>query len=110
MENISKIEEYAALQVHERALNAAEEYSKTHSHSIVEEVAYGHGFKSGYMLGVKEFTEKAKDWLRDRVDIPYDVDTNEDGEPLAKSYIDYAKKRLEVANEIIEEFIKAMVN
>ena len=47
MENISKIEEYAALQIHERALNAAEEYSNTHGHSIVEEVAYGRGFKSG---------------------------------------------------------------
>lgn len=29
---------------------------------------------------------------------------------LAGSYIDYAEKRLEAANEIIEEFIKAMVN
>ena len=45
MENISKIEEYAALQSHDSALNAAEEYSKTHSHSIVEEVAYGRGIQ-----------------------------------------------------------------
>lgn len=110
MENISKIEEYAALQIHERSLNAAEEYSKTHGHSIVEEVAYGRGFKSGYMLGAKEFTEKFVSLLRDRINIPYSVETNEDGEPLAGSYIDYAEKRLEVANQIIEEFIKAMVN
>ena len=110
MENISKIEEYAALQIHERALNAAEEYSKTHGHSIVEEVAYGRGFKSGYMLGAKEFTEKFVSLLRDRINIPYSVETNEDGEPLAGSYIDYAEKRLEAANQIIEEFIKAMVN
>ena len=108
MENISKIEESAALQIHERALSAAEEYSKTHGHSIVEEVAYGRGYKSGYMLGAKEFTEKAVNWLRDRINIPYSVETNEDGEPLAKSYIDYAKKRLEAANEIIEEFIKVI--
>ena len=94
MENISKIEEYAALQIHERALNAAEEYSKIHGHSIVEEVAYGRGFKSGYMLGAKEFTEKAKAWSRNRVDIPYDADTDEDGQPLAKIYIDYAKRGL----------------
>ena len=110
MENISKIEEYAALQIHERSLNAAEEYSKIHGHSIVEEVAYGRGFKSGYMLGAKEFTEKFVNLLRDRINIPYSVETNEDGEPLAGSYIDYAEKRLEVANQIIEEFIKAMVN
>ena len=110
MKNISKIEEYAASKIHERSLNAAEEYSKTHGHSIVEEVAYGRGFKSGYMLGAKEFTEKAKAWLRNRVDIPYDADTDEDGQPLAKIYIDYAKKRIETPNEIIEEFIKAMLN
>jgi hypothetical protein len=46
--------------------------------------------------------------LRDRINIPYSVETNEDGEPLADSYIEYAKKRLEAANKIIEEFIKVM--
>ena len=71
MKNISKIEEYAASKIHERSLNAAEEYSKTHGHSIVEEVAYGRGFKSGYMLGAKEFTEKIVSLLRDRINISY---------------------------------------
>lgn len=106
--NISKIEESAALNIHERALKAGEDYAKSHGHTIVEEVAYGRGYKSGYMLGAKEFSEKAVNWLRDRVNIPYEVETNEDGEPMADSYIDYAKKRLEAANEIIEEFIKSM--
>lgn len=108
MENISKIEESAALQIHERALNTAEDYARSHGQSIIEEIAYGRGYKSGYMLGAKEFTEKAVNWLRDRINIPYSVETNEDGEPLADSYIEYAKKRLEAANEIIEEFIKVM--
>jgi lysozyme family protein len=74
----------------------------------MEEVAYGRGYKSGYMKGVKDIYEKASQWLKDRVNIPYTVETNEDGEPLADSYIDYAKKRLEAAEEIISEFKKAM--
>ena len=106
--NMSKIEESAALNIHERALKAGEDYAKSHGQSIVEEAAYGRGYKSGYMCGAKEFTEKAINWLRDRVNIPYDVETNEDGEPLAGSYIDYAKKRLEAANKIIDEFLKFM--
>ena len=32
--NMSKIEESAALNIHQRALTAAEEYSKTHINSI----------------------------------------------------------------------------
>jgi hypothetical protein len=102
------IEESAALNIHKRAIKAGEDYAKSHGQSIVEEVAYGRGYKSGYILGAKEFSEKAVTWLRDRVNIPYDVETNEDGEPMAGSYIDYAKKRLEAANEIIEEFLKFM--
>ena len=69
------------------------------------------GDERGYFFesfNAKEFSEKAVKWLRDRVNISYDVETNEDGEPMADSYIDYAKKRLEAANEIIKEFIKSM--
>lgn len=102
------IEESAALKIHNTAINEGEKYAQEHGHSIVEEVAYGRGYKSGYMCGAKEFTEKAINWLKERVNIPYDVETNEEGEPLAGSYIDYAKKRLEAANEIIDEFLKFM--
>lgn len=102
------IEESAALNIHDRAIKAGEDYAKSHGQSVVEEVAYGRGYKSGYMLGAKEFSEKAVKWLMDRIDIPYALVTNEDGEPIADSYIDYAKKRLEAANEIIEEFLKFM--
>ena len=103
------IEESAALKIHDTAIKEGEKYAQEHGHSINEEVAYGRGYKSGYMCGAKEFTEKAINWLRDRVNIPYTVETNEDGEPLADSHIDYAKKRLEATNEIIEEFIKSMM-
>ena len=102
------IEQKAALTIHERAITAGEDYAQSHSQSIVEEVAYGRGYKSGYMLGAKEMFEKAKQWLMDRINIDQEVETNENGEPMALSYISYAKKRLEVANEIAQQFEKAM--
>ena len=106
--NIMTIEEAAALRIHERAITAGDEYAASHGQSIIENVAYARGYKKGYMTGSVEMYEKACAWLRDRVNIPYDVETNEDGEPMADSYIDYAKKRLEAAEEIISEFTKAM--
>ena len=66
------------------------------------------GFIEGYEQAEKDTIKRAIKWLMDRVNIPYDVETNDDGEPLADSYIDYAKKRFEVANEIVEDFRKAM--
>lgn len=48
--------------------------------------------------------EKAKQWFIEHTNIPQEVETNEDGEPLAKSYIDYAKKRFDAANEMFEAF------
>lgn len=55
MENISKIEEYAALQIHERALNAAEEcQGRQHFDG-----------NCGYFGGEKNFTEmKERDTIK----------------------------------------------
>lgn len=50
------------------------------------------------------FIEKAKNWFYEHTDIPQEVETNEDGEPLADSYIKYAKARLDAANEMFENF------
>lgn len=50
------------------------------------------------------FIEKAKEWFIEHVNIPQDVATNEDGEPLAGSYIKYAKARFDAANEMFEKF------
>ena len=105
---MSNIEESVAVKIHNTALKEGEKYAKEHGQSPMEEVAYGRGYKSGYMKGVKDIYEKASQWLRERINIPYTVETNEDGEPMADSYVDYAKKRLEAAEEIISEFKKAM--
>ena len=104
----TSVEEAAALRIHTRAQVAGENYANEHGHSIVEEVAYGRGYKAGYMIGCFELFKKAKKWLIDHTNIPYDVETNENGEPMADSYIDYMKKRLEVAHDIAQEFEKAM--
>lgn len=103
------IEEYAALKIHTRALEEGEKYSQSHGHSIVEDVAYGRGYKAGYMLGSREMYDKAEQWLKDRINIDQNVKTNDDGEPMADSYIDYAMKRLEAANEIAKQFKQSMI-
>jgi hypothetical protein len=105
----TEIEEAAALKIHNRALEEGEKYSKSHGQSIMEDVAYGRGYKAGYMLGSREMYDKAEQWLKDRINIDQNVETNEDGEPMARSYIDYAMKRLEAANEIAKQFKQSMI-
>ena len=61
------------------------------------------------MLGSREMYDKAEQWLKDRINIDQNVETNEDGEPMARSYIDYAMKRLEAANEIAKQFKQSMI-
>ena len=58
---------------------------------------------------LKELLDHACRWLHERVNIPEEVETNEDGEPLASSYIDYAKKRCEAADEVVKEFREQMI-
>lgn len=61
---MSKIAE----KIHNVALQKAEEYSKTHGHSIIEEVAYGRGYKTAYIecydKAMQDFLERACEYLR----------------------------------------------
>lgn len=50
------------------------------------------------------FIEKAKKWFIEHTNISQEIETNEDEEPLADSYIKYAKARLDAANEMFENF------
>ena len=63
--------EKAALHIHDTAHKEGEKYANEHGHSIIEEVAYGRGFKSGYMRGAvdteKEVIEKAAEWIKKNV-------------------------------------------
>lgn len=54
----------------------------------------------------KDIIDRAEEWFKIHVGIDQEVETTEDGEPLAVSYADYAIKRLEVAQEILEDFKK----
>lgn len=51
-----------------------------------------------------DFIEKAKKWFIKHTNISQEIETNEDGEPLADSYIKYTKARFDAANEMFENF------
>lgn len=53
--------------------------------------------------------DKACNWLKDRISIPYEGNYNEDGKhPIASDYINFAIERLKKAEEICKDFKKAM--
>ena len=64
-------EEKAAIKIHDTAIKEGEKYASNHGHSVIEEVAYGRGFKSGYMRGAveteKEVIEKAAEWIKKNI-------------------------------------------
>ena len=66
------IEEAAAVKIHNTALKEGEKYANEHGHSIIEEVAYGRGYKSGYMKGsvdmAKEMIDKAIKILQEKAE------------------------------------------
>lgn len=95
-------------------LNAAKYINKESDEYIyddeIEEVINDDiSFDSIYKIGFKAAIDKAAEWIKMRVNIDMPIETNEDGEPLAKSYLDYATERLRVAEEIVEEFKKEML-
>lgn len=53
--------------------------------------------------------DKACNWLKDRISIPYEGNYNEDGEQvIAGDYINFAIERLKIAEEFCKGFKKAM--
>ena len=67
-------------------------------------------YEAPYRTGAIEYTrtnafiEKARKWFIEHTNISQEIETNEDGEPLADSYIKYAKARLDAVNEVFENF------
>lgn len=49
-------------------------------------------------------------WLKDHVQIPYSVETDEKGIPLAESFFEHATKRCEVADLIGSKMISDLRN
>lgn len=64
---MSNIEKYAE-KIHDTALKEGKKYAKSHGQSIIEELAYGRGFKAGAMTGYeqaeKDFALTTNDILR----------------------------------------------
>lgn len=60
-------------------------------------------------LASKGVVERGVKWLSDRIQINQEIETDENGSPYAKSYIDYMEKRFEAVKEITEDFRKAMM-
>ena len=65
------------------------------------------GFEEGCEYKSKQLIDKACEWLHRCIDVDDEVKMI-DGEPEALSFIEKAKHRIEVANQIVEDFKKAM--
>jgi hypothetical protein len=52
--------------------------------------------------------DRACEWLRFRVSVDVPIETNENGEPLADSWIKAQMERAKAAEELIAEFRQAM--
>lgn len=63
-------------------------------------------FLAGAGCAYNEFMNKACEWLKFHVSIPCETETTD---VSAKDYLDWAKKRLEVVEEICNDFRKTMM-
>lgn len=61
-----------------------------------------------YREAEKDIIDRAEEWFKFHVGIDQKVETTEDGVPLADSYINYAIKRLEAVQEILDDFKKCL--
>jgi hypothetical protein len=62
-------------------------------------------FEEGAKWADKTMIDKACEWLKFHVSIPCEIETTD---APAKEYLNWAKKRLEAAEEICNDFRKAM--
>jgi hypothetical protein len=66
------------------------------------------GFREGAKFADKTMLDRACEWLRFRVSVDVPIETNENGEPLADSWIKAQMERAKAAEELIAEFRQAM--
>lgn len=66
------------------------------------------GFISGANWADKTMLDRACEWLKLRISVDVPIKTNENGEPLADSWIEAQMERAKAAEEFIAEFRKAM--
>lgn len=64
-------------------------------------------FKEGYEVGKKETIDKACEWIKEHINIPYEGEFIDDS-PVASDYIEWCEKRLEYAEAVAAAFKMAM--
>ena len=65
-------------------------------------------FTKGAEWADRTMLDRACEWLRFRVSVDVPIETNENGEPLADSWIKAQMERAKAAEEFIAEFRRAM--
>lgn len=65
-------------------------------------------FKEGAEWADQTMLDKACEWLKFRVCVNMPIETNENGEPLADSWIKAQMERVKAADEFITAFRQAM--
>ena len=60
--------------------------------------------------GAQYVLDKDREWFTLYLDIHHQVKTDENGEPLASSYIEHAKKRLEEVELLTNNFTEFVTN
>ena len=78
---------------------------KPYLNTEMGQYAFQLGFEEGDKCASKNMIEKACEWLKFHVSIPCEIETTD---TPTKEYLDWAKKRLEVVEEICNDFRKAM--
>lgn len=66
-----------------------------------------YAFNMGIIVGKKEMIEKACEWIKEHIDIPYEGEFIDDS-PVASDYIEWCEKRLEYAEAVADAFKMAM--
>lgn len=66
------------------------------------------GFKEGAEYGYNLALERVCEYLKFFISVPDEVETNENGEPLAKSFIEVNMKRIKAAEDFANDLKKAM--
>lgn len=70
------------------------------------QLAFG-DFINGAEWADKTMIEKARKWITEHIDIPYEGEFIDDS-PVASDYVEYLSKRLEYAKAVADTFEQAM--
>lgn len=64
--------------------------------------------RNGKNIPYNIIIDKACEWLKSRISVDAPIETNENGEPLAGSWLDVQMERVKLTEEFIADFKQAM--